>query len=359
VTFTMSQLGSLGPTLPGTQVAGSSAALGNVASVRTMSLSIYEVADPFDNVHLEYGMTGESVDYVQHTSRISPFARLTVSGGAAGTFVVAYSDGDRPDELTAHSKQSESDLDERGDDLSDALGALSRLPQLSEHNGRLELQRTQNYEMGYRRLQGDTTYAVSAFYEEVSNGRIYVAGNTAPLDGEDVLSDGVSATSTYNIGSYRREGYVASADERLSDTFDVAIAYGRMGGFTADSSAIAHGIGEQRFLSQNDRNVAALNVGGKLRSGTILTASYGWVDSGTIVPRHVFTTQNVYVSPGLNIHVRQPLPSVLRMPGRMELTADLRNLLAQGYLPIADGSGRSLLIVQAPRMIRGGLNFIF
>jgi hypothetical protein len=47
------------------------------------------------------------------------------------------------------------------------------------------------------------------------------------------------------------------------------------------------------------------------------------------------------------------------MPGRLELTADLRNLLAQGYIPLEAGDGRRLLIVQAPRSIRGGLNFVF
>jgi hypothetical protein len=325
-----------------------------------MSLSIYEVADPIENVHLEYGMTGESIEYLQqHTSRISPFARLTVSAGAAGTVVAAYSDGGRPDELTAHSRQPLSELDNQGGDLTDALGALSRLPQLSERDGRLELQRTKNYELGYRKAEGNVTYAISAFYEAVSNGRINVAGDLSPLDNLDLISDGVSATSTYNVGNYRRRGYIASADERLGENLDVAIAYGRMGGFTANSGA--QGLSDQqRFLSEDDRNVAAANVSGKLRrTGATFTASYGWVDSGTIVPRHVFTTQNVYVSPGLNIYVRQPLPSIFGIPGRMEITADLRNLLAQGYVPIAQGSGGSLLMVQAPRAIRGGLNFIF
>ncbi|MBV8895126.1 MAG: carboxypeptidase regulatory-like domain-containing protein, partial [Acidobacteriaceae bacterium] len=59
VTLTMSQLGALGPTIPGTQVAGSTTALGNTPIVRTMSLGIYEVADPINGMHLEYGMTGE------------------------------------------------------------------------------------------------------------------------------------------------------------------------------------------------------------------------------------------------------------------------------------------------------------
>ncbi len=360
ITLTMAQLGLPGPMMPGAQMAGSSTApLGNAPQLRTMSLSIYEVADPIDNIHLEYGMTGESVDYLQHTSRVSPFARLTFSDGVAGTLILAYSDGGRPDELTAHSQQPATEVDDAT--LNDGLSALSRLPQLSERNGRMELQRTQNYEAGYRRVQGSTTYAVSGFYENVSDGRINVAGNVASLDSEDLLSDGVSATSTYNVGNYRRSGYVASADQRLGDRWHAALAYGRMGGFSPNPAAVAQGLGDGKsFLSENNRNVAAVNVSGRMPvTGMIFKASYGWMDSGTIAPRHVFTTQNVYVSPGLNIEVRQPLPSIFGMPGRMEITADLRNLLAQGYVPIADGSDRSLLIVQAPRAIRGGLSFIF
>ena len=45
------------------------------------------------------------------------------------------------------------------------------------------------------------------------------------------------------------------------------------------------------------------------------------------------------------------------LPSHLELTADLRNLLAQGYVPA--GSGGQLLIVQSPRAIRGGLNLTF
>jgi hypothetical protein len=246
------------------------------------------------------------------------------------------------------------------DDLGNAVGALSRLPQLSERKGKLQLQRTQNYEAGYRRTQGAVTYAVSGFYEDVSNGRVNVAGNLSGLDEADLLSDGVSTTSTYNIGRYHRQGYIASADSRVRDNFEMALAYGRMGGFTANAElAPAAGQG-QPFLHQNDRNVAAANLRAKIPlTGTMFVASYGWVDSGTIVPKHVFTTQNVYVSPGLNIDIRQPLPSVFGMPGRMEITANLRNMLAQGYIPIANGASSPLLIVQAPRAIRGGLNFIF
>jgi hypothetical protein len=61
----------------------------------------------------------------------------------------------------------------------------------------------------------------------------------------------------------------------------------------------------------------------------------------------------------LNILVRQPLPAFAGVPGRLELTADLRNMLAQGYIPLPTADARRLLVIQAPRSIRGGLNFVF
>jgi hypothetical protein len=59
--------------------------------------------------------------------------------------------------------------------------------------------------------------------------------------------------------------------------------------------------------------------------------------------------------PGLNVIVRQPIPGLGK---RVEATAELRNLLAQGYLGINTSSG-PLLLVDNPRSIRGGLAFIF
>jgi Carboxypeptidase regulatory-like domain len=362
VTLTVSQLGILGPQVPGSQSSSSGTMFGGASPVvRDMSLSIYEVSDPVDGVHLEYGMTGEAVESMQPTSRVSPFARLTLDAGVAGEFIAAYSDGGRPDELSAHQTQQVAEGGASSDDMLTAVNALARLPELSDHNGRLELQRTQNYEVGYNKTEGSRTWAASAFYEDVSNGRIYVAGNTSGLAENDLLWDGVSTTSAYNIGHYDRSGYLASVDQRVNDALDITMAYGRMGGFTAEGSGVGQGGGTQeKFLEERDHNLATANVHTRIaRAGTQITANYGWVDSGAVIPRHMFTTQNTYVSPGLNIMIRQPLPSFFGMPGRLEVTADLRNLLAQGYLPINGADGRPLVVVQAPRAIRGSLNFIF
>ena len=357
ITVMMSQVAGLG--IPLTAGQNASAIPGSPA-LRAMSLGMYETADPLDNVHVEYGALAESLDFLQHNSRISPFARLTVGAGSRmGQLVVSYSDGGQPDALLRHNGNSDGDLDRRDARDFASAGSLAKLPQLSRQHGRLELQRTRNLEVGWNKVSKSRVYAFSAFSEDVSQGRINVAGDLSAVRSEDLLTDTYASTSTYNIGRYSRRGYLASAVQKAGDHLDLSIAYGRMGGFSANPNSF--GSPEPRsFVNQKTVNVASAQVKATLPVlGTQLQSEYAWVDNGTVLPQHLFTTQNSRLSPGFNVYLRQPLPSVFGLPGRIELTADLRNLLAQGYLPIASGTDSHMLIVQAPRSIRGGLNFIF
>jgi len=359
IALTVSQFGLSS----GTPQAGPNA--GPATTVRVMSLSTYQVFDPAANVHLEYGATGESIDFgSQHTSRVSPFARVTVDFGMVGQFAVAYSDGDRPQQLLVHQPEPSTPADTRdqeGDNLAEVADALAQFPQLSNRNGSLELERTQNYEVGYSKMLGSRTYALSAFRENTANGWVNLAGDLTGMQADDLLSDGISQTSAYNIGKYAREGYLASVNQKINEALDVVVAYGRMGGFTADGGSLLAALnGETGILEEREENLIAVNAKGKLaKTGTQIWTSYGWSNQNAIIPQHFFLTQTAYAAPGLDVFIRQPLPALFGMPGRVELTADLRNLLAQGYLPLGSSNGRSILVMQSPRVLRGGLNFVF
>ncbi len=359
ITLTVSQSNRLGVPLSGNSMGGAGTMAGASPALHSMSLSMYQVTDPLDNVHVEYGMTGESVDYFQqHTSRVSPFARMTTDLGKFGRVIAAYSDGGRPDELTAHQRMQAAEAEGPSPDLTSAVNALARVPQISSRDNQLKLQRTQNYELGLNKQVGSMTYSVSAFDEKVSNGRLDMTGDLAALNAGNLLFDETSKISTYNMGSYARTGFLASVDQQLSSSLDVAVAYGRLGGFMPGGFNSSNGVQEQ-FLRGGNHNAAAVNFNAKAPvAGTRIAASYGWIESHAIVPSHVFTTQSTSLSPGLNFAIRQPLPSFFGLPGRLELTADLRNLLAQGYVPF-DSGGHRLLIVQSPRSLRGGLSFTF
>ena len=349
VTLTVSQFNRFGAQFPGS---------GQVPGLRVMSLNLYQIADPLDNVHLEYGVTGESVSYLQDSARVSPFARATIALNPQSEVIASFSDGGRPDALTAHTPHQADEAFAPSSDVANAVNALARLPQISSGNGRLVLQRTQSYELGYSHRAGGRTYAFSGFREQVWNGQLNLSGDLSQLDSKNLLFDGMSKTSTYNIGGYERQGYVASATQRITEHVDFGLAFGRMGGFQTEPGHSFTSTGS--FLTMGLHNVAGANFRASIpASGTKITAGYGWVDTGSVVPLHVFTTQANVVSPGLNLGLQQPLPSLFGLPGHLELTADLRNLLAQGYIPLGSSSTGQMLVVQSPRAIRGGLNFTF
>jgi hypothetical protein len=95
-------------------------------------------------------------------------------------------------------------------------------------------------------------------------------------------------------------------------------------------------------------------------AGTRYVASYQVTDYRSLHPVHLSLTQRSTLEPGLNLYLRQPLPGFHGIfPGRLEANAELRNLLAQGYLPIATPGGHRLVLIQSPRAVRGGLSLIF
>jgi hypothetical protein len=47
------------------------------------------------------------------------------------------------------------------------------------------------------------------------------------------------------------------------------------------------------------------------------------------------------------------------LPAHMEVLLEIRNLLAQGYVPVMGRDGQTLYLVQSSRTVRGGVAFNF
>ena len=92
-----------------------------------------------------------------------------------------------------------------------------------------------------------------------------------------------------------------------------------------------------------------------------MIASYQWTgDHRWAIARPLYSTA-VRAADARPEPVRAPAdsPDLGMLPWRMEATADLRNLLAQGYLPLGMAGGQQVMLVEKPRSFRGGLSFIF
>jgi hypothetical protein len=331
-------------------------------ALRSMSVSIHDSVSITDNLRLDYGTSLDSVSYMDHVNSLNQFGRLTYDLGVAGKLKVAYSSGAPPVELAMAPQDREGHAPGDSEALAQDLAALAVLPRLSLLDGHAALQRSQDIEIGYEKKVHDTTLNLSAYRERVSNDAMTVVAPAGAFAPGDLLPDISSQNSIFDAGSYHRTGLAASVSQALGDHIEIGSSFGSGGALAPEGPDVSADSAEglRSRLQTVRRFWASARASARIPvTGTIITGSYQWMDyNNTIMPDHFYLTQSPYTEPGLNVRVRQPIPSVLGMPGRLEATAELQNGLAQGYLPVVEG-GQHVMLVQSPRALRGGLSFIF
>jgi hypothetical protein len=333
--------------------------------LRTLSLAMRDKVDLTDRLRLEYGVSMDAVSFLSRLNYVSPFARATYSLGNPGlsnrgSVRVAYSGGSDPSQLIESNSAASTEA-ATGEALSQDLAALAQLPRISLRDDQMRVQRTQNFEGAYQRVDGSRTYSAGVYAESVSNASFMLYGARGFVPATDTLPDLGSNSYIFNAGNYNRRGYTAAVKQALGDRMDASVGVGRAGALTAspdgtasnDPDVVRTGIQQVQRMWATAAFSATMPV-----SGTRLTSSYGWTDSRALMPDHVFLTQDVTESTGWNVRVRQPLPFFGGFNGRLEATAEMRNLLAQGYLPL-EANGQKALLTNSPRAVRGGLAFIF
>jgi len=165
-----------------------------------------------------------------------------------------------------------------------------------------------------------------------------------------------------HTGNYQSFGYSGSTTQAFWDRWSATFAAGAVGSLTATDRDITvnNPAAVRAVLVSVTRPWASIRLNGILpATGTRVAASYLWTTNGTLGSTHAYLTQRWQPQMGLNFQIRQPLPAVSGIPGRIEMTGELRNLLAQGYIPMTTPDGGSLVLIQFPRTIRGGFSFIF
>jgi len=324
-------------------------------ALRTASLSSYDKLDILDIIHLEYGASLESISLFGRINHVSSFARATYDLGDQSAVKVAVSSGSQPVELLTDSTQQ--DL---GQNLNGDLAALGQVQRISRRDNQAAVERNKVIEAGYQAVKGSRTYRASVYAEEVSDAAFLMSGDSGFMDSGDLLPDLSSLGTIFDVGDYRRVGYSASVTQALGDRVKVSAAAGRTDGLQLQNSPDAIPVTGDNLRSgirNTPRPWVTLEANASLPgTGTHLGSSYGWTDPSVLMPIHVSLTGRTDQQIGWNVYARQPLPTLGGM--HMEMTVDLRNLLAQGYVGLQSG-GRRTVLTNAPRAVRGGVSFIF
>jgi hypothetical protein len=346
VSLTMRQLyvpGRLGAAFTGTDTA--------LPAFRSMSASFDDRAQLADNVTLRYGMSMDCISFVEHLNYYSPYARLTYNPTPDSTVELTYTTGNaRPDLGGA-------DADD--EDLQKDLNSLGMFPRVSLLGSRPRVQRGEEYEATYSRKAGSRTFHISGYREVVQNLALSLMAPQGFFSA-DVLPDLFSSSSVFNVGNFGSTGFTTAVTQNLGDHVSVTAMYGATGALTVDRGELVSSSPDElrNMIRDGRRQSVTMRVVGTIpHSGTHLIASYQWSgDRRWLMPGNLYSTQSFRPMPGMNLYIRQPIPGFGK---RVEATADLRNMLAQGYLPLSAVGGQSLLLVQNPRSFRGGLSFIF
>jgi len=281
---------------------------------------------------------------------VSPFARATYNLGAGGMIKAAYSSGFAPTELLTNTPRGQSDF---GQDFA----ALAQAPRISRRADNAAVERAKNYEASYEIVDGNRKITASGFREQVSDAVFLMTGTLDLAGADNLMADLNSRGTVFNGGNFQRTGLSLSLTQVLNDYLQIAIAGGRAGAFISDGLDVEPG--EIRsHIRQAQRPWATMRLDASLpRTGTRLSTGYGWTDFRALMPIHQSLTGRSQQQVGLSVSTVQPLPCMFGM--RMELMAEVRNLLAQGYLTMQDSEGRTASLTNTPRQVRGGLTFIF
>jgi hypothetical protein len=334
----------LGPVLAGTDT--------GVPILRTLSASVDNRTQVTDKVSVQYGSQVDMISFLDHLNYFSPYARLSWAVADATDVEVAYSSGN------ARPEMSDTGMDDA--ELRQDLNTLGMFPRLSLADSHTRLQRGREYEIAVAHTMGSRSARLSAYRERLSDAAIAVVMPAGLAMAGNIVPDLFSSSSTFDAGNFYMTGLDAALTQNLGEHASVTASYGNEGALTAWHEELeSNSPDELRSMIHAGRRqaVAAQMAATAPRTGTHLVASYQIAlgDARWVMAGNPYSMQPLRTLPGLNVCVRQPIPGLGK---RVEATAELRNILAQGYLGINTSSGR-LLLVDNPRSVRGGLAFIF
>ena len=219
------------------------------------------------------------------------------------------------------------------------------------------LQREHHQEVSLSRRLGKNNLQVAVYSDHVSNPSLTGVGEMAATS--EVLPDLYSGTFSYQGKDLDTRGMRVVLQRKLASDLTATLdyAYGGVLDLTKPDVDLQDA---RRWLAVEQRHAIA----GKL-SGTIPVAhtrwitSYRWGSGQSLTPVDMFNSSAGQSDAYLNVFIRQPIPGTGFLPCRMEALVEIRNLLAQGYVPVMGQDGRTVYLVQSARAVRGGFAFTF
>jgi Carboxypeptidase regulatory-like domain len=318
---------------------------GNGTALQAMALAVSDGFTMGDILELRFGSELQTIQFLGRVTAFRPFgsADLHLSPNTVVEYRYATSQSDHRTEMGFDTAPA--DLSESGPHVSMAGFAPA-------------VERSYHHEVSLSHRMGNTNLQIAMYSDRVSDPALTGVGDVSGEGGE-VLPDFYSGTFTYQGKDLDAKGMRIVLQRKLASDLTATLDYGYGGVLDLSKSDVALQDARRDSFVRN-RHTASAKLSGTLPGlKTQWITSYRWISGQALTPVDMFNESAGQSDPYLNIILRQPIPGTGFLPGHMDAVVDVRNLLAQGYVPVMGQDGRTVYLVQSDRTVRGGVAFTF
>jgi hypothetical protein len=317
----------------------------NLHVLQALALSISDGITLGDTLELNIGSELQTIEFMGRVNAFRPFGSAEIHLSPNTIVEYRYATSVPDGRLAKGFDSAPADLSETN-------------PHMSVAGYSPGLERARHQEVSISRRIGNTNLQVAAFFDHILNPALVGVGDASSDTGE-VLPDPYSGTFTYRGKTLETRGMRAVVQRKLNSDLTATFDYSYGGVLDLDRRDAALDDARSSLHTVTRHAVAAKLSGNVPHARTRWITSYRWTNGEALTPVDLFNASPGQADPYLNIFVRQPIPRIGFLPGHMEALIEIRNLLAQGYVPVLGQDGRTVYLVQSARAVRGGVAFSF
>jgi hypothetical protein len=315
------------------------------ASLQAFAMSAADVMRFDDVLELKVGSELQTIQFLGRATAFRPYGSADLHLSPNTLIAYDYS-------TTLPGAHDEEELNSASADLNEAD------PRLSISNFSTRLESAHHQELSVSQRVGKNSLQAAVFSDRIDNTALLGAGNVTAASG-DLLPDVYSGTFTYTGDTLSTHGLRLVVERKVCSDLTATLDFAD-GGVLDLSRPDVPIQNAGKWIATQRREALAGKLSGTLpRTRTRWIASYRWVSDSALTPVDMFNASPGQSAPYLNLFIRQPIPSMVFLPGHVEALIDLRNLLAQGYVPVIGQDGQTVYFVQSARSIRGGVSISF
>jgi hypothetical protein len=315
------------------------------AALQALAINVGDDISVGDVLELKFGSELQTIQFLGHVTAFRPYGSIDVHPSPNTVIEYDYA-------TSLPNTRAEKGFDSSPADLSEAD------PRVSMSNFATRLERAHHQELNVSRRLGKTSMQLAVFSDRVDNTALVGAGDVTAAGGS-LLPDLYSGTFTYAGDTLNARGVRIVLERKFSSDLTATLDYA-YGGVLDLSKPDVEIQDVRQWITTQRRHALAAKFSGTLPGAhTKWIASYRWVNGQALTPVDMFNASPGQSDPYLNLFLRQPIPTLGFLPAHMEMLVDLRNLLAQGYVPVMGQDGQTVYLVQAARSVRGGVTITF